>query len=305
MHKKIVMTHHVHKEVIQKYLKPRANIKIVNSNSQLIKEIKNADALICLLSDKIDEKILSKAENLKVVGNYAVGTNNIDLKYCKRRKIAVVNTPDVLTRATAELTIALLFSCARRLYEAEILCRKNQFTGWEPDLLLGLELKGRNAVLVGKGRIGSETAKLMRALGIHVEWITRKDNTASINKKLKRAKILSLHVPLNDQTHHWLNKKRLSLLPKDCIVLNTTRGPVVDETALIQSLKKKKIFAAGFDVYEKEPQIPASLRSLKNVCLLPHLGSATEKTRRDMAKLLVDGILSVLSGKHPRNEVRL
>jgi glyoxylate reductase len=302
---KIVMTHYIHKEMVQKYLKPHAFVEVVNSKSQLMKKIRNADGIVTLLSDRVDENLIANGKSLKVIGNYAAGINNIDLKACKRKKITVVNTPDVLTRATAELTIALLFSCARRLYEGEVLCRTNRFKGWQPDLLLGLELKGRRAVLVGKGRIGSETAKLMVALGIKVEWITRKDKEPQIRAKLRRAQILSLHVPLSAETHHWLNKARLGLLPKDCIVLNTTRGPVVDERALVQALQKNRIFAAGFDVYEKEPSIPYELRKLNNVCLLPHLGSATEKTRRDMAKILVDGILSVLSGKHPRNEVRL
>ncbi len=301
----IVMTHPIHREVIQKFLSPYAQIKVVKHSSEFKKYLKKADALISLLSDSIDSKVLSQGYRLKVIGNYAVGINNIDLKYCKKRKIRVVNTPRVLTRATAELALALLLACVRRLPEGESLCRLGKFKGWAPDLLLGLELKGRHAVLVGKGRIGTETGKLFRHLGMTVEWITRSDSENQIQTKLKRAQILSLHIPLTSETRHWLNRPRLGFLPRDAVVVNTTRGPVVDEMALIQALQKKKIFAAGLDVYENEPEIPISLRKLKNVVLAPHIGSATQEARHAMAKVLVDGVLSVLSGKRPWNEVSL
>jgi glyoxylate reductase len=225
------------------------------------------------------------------------------LKACGAFGVRVVNTPHVLSRSTAELSLALLLAAARRFPEGEKLCRQGEFKGWTPQMLLGLELKNRNAVLVGRGRIGKETAKLYRALGIRITWITRFDSTTRINQKLRKAQILSLHFPLTSKTHHWLDHKRLKLLPRDCIVINTSRGSTIDEKALIQALKTRKIFAAGLDVFEKEPEIPASLRKLPNVVLLPHIGSATLEARAAMARLVIKGVLGILGGKHPPNEV--
>lgn len=300
----IILTYPFHKEVIRSELAPRAKVKLAKNRAELKTLLRKADGLITLLSDPVDAVLLQNAPQLKVVGNYAVGVNNIDRKACHERGIRVVNTPGVLTRATAELTLALLLAAARRVPEGEALCRSGKFRGWAPDLLLGLELKGRQAVVAGRGRIGRETGRLFRALGLKVEWITRKDTERQIERKLSRARILSLHFPLTPDTHHWLDKKRIGLLPADAIVLNTTRGPVIDERALIQALKKRKIFAAGLDVYEYEPEIPSELRKLPNVALLPHLGSATAESRKAMASLVVSGVLGILDGKAPLNEVQ-
>jgi glyoxylate reductase len=166
-------------------------------------------------------------------------------------------------------------------------------------------LSRRQAVLVGRGRIGRETAKLFKAIGIKVEFITREDSDRSIAAKLRKAEILSLHFSLNAGTRHWLNSRRIALLPRSAIVLNTTRGPTIDERALIRALREKRIFAAGLDVYENEPKIPAALRRLSNVVLLPHIGSATHTAREGMARLAVSGLLGILGGKHPPNEVSL
>lgn len=300
---KVILTYPLNPDVIEKKLKPYASVILCRSRSQLKKEIMTADALICLLSDPIDSELLSKSKNLKVIGNYAVGYDNIDLKACKKKQIKVVNTPKVLTRSTAELTCSLLFACARRFYEAEKLCRSGKFKGWDPNLLQGLELKGRNAVIVGKGRIGQETGKLFRALGLKVHYLTRHSKSAEINRTLKKAQVLTFHVPYKESTHHWLTRTRIELLPKDCIVLNTSRGSVIDEKALIQSLKKNKIYAAGLDVFEKEPFIPAELRRLKNVVLLPHIGSSTIESRRQMAELVITGVLAILGGHSAWNQV--
>jgi glyoxylate reductase len=170
-------------------------------------------------------------------------------------------------------------------------------------MLLGLELKGRHAVLVGRGRIGSETALLFRGIGLQVEWITRQDSDRAIDRKLRSAQVLSLHFPLTKETHHWLSRRRIALLPQDAIVLNTTRGPTIDESALIAALRARKIFGAGLDVYEKEPFIPKALRMLPQVVLLPHLGSATHHARSEMARLAASGIALVLGGGRAPNEV--
>lgn len=300
----VVLTHPFIADIIDAELRPSVRIRIARDPQHLLELVRDADALITRFSDPVTEKLLAKAPNLKVIGNFAVGVDNIDFNACKKRGIRVCNTPDVLTRATAELTLALLLAAARRLPEGEALCRGNGFKGWAPDLLLGLELRGRTAVLVGRGRIGRETAKLFRGIGLKVEWITRGDTQARIRSQLKKAQILSLHTPLTPETHHWLNSRRLALLPSDAVVLNTTRGPVVDEIALIQALRERRIFAAGLDVYEREPHIPTALRNLPNVVLLPHLGSATIQARENMAHLAISGILGILNGKAPNNEVK-
>ena len=303
MKPKVVITYPFHSEQIQKKLAPLAHIVIAKTRAKLLSEIKNSDGLISLLTDSIDEKIISAGRNLKVIGNMAVGINNIDLKACEKRGISVVNTPDVLTRATAEMALTLLLAVSKRIPEGEALCRQGLFRGWAPDLLLGLELHGRNAVLVGEGRIGVATSRLFRNMGIRVEWITRDTGSSEIKDKLRRAQILSFHVPLTPKTHHWLNATKLKCLPQDCIVINTSRGPIIDEQALIVALRTKQIFGAGLDVFEFEPKIPSALRKLPNVVLAPHLGSATRETRSAMAELVIEGVLGVLSGKRPWNQV--
>ena len=299
----LVMTHPIDRSLFQTILDPWVRKIIVKNRSDLRRALKKADGLITLLSNPVDRELLSAAPHLKVVGNYAVGVNNIDLKTCAEFGIQVVNTPGVLTRSTAELAVALLFACARRLPEGEALSRSGRFKGWLPDLLLGMDLCGREATIVGRGKIGTETEVIFKALGLNVHVITRHTSKIDILHRLKRTQILSLHLPLTEQTRHWLNQARLAALPPDAIVINTSRGPVIDEKALIDTLRHRRIFAAGLDVYENEPSIPSTLRKLKNVVLLPHLGSATVKTRQAMARLLVQGVLAVLDGKAPANTV--
>lgn len=283
----------------------QAKVKRLTLKTASKKDLAQADALISLLTDQVDTKLLDKMPKLQVVANYAVGVNNIDLEACQKRHVRVANTPDVLTQATAELALTLLLAVARRVPEGETMCRKGKFNGWAPDLLLGQDIAGRKAVLVGRGRIGTCTGQLFEALGVSVTWITREDSDREIQNKLKGAQILSLHLPYSADNHHWLNRKRISLLPTDAIVINTARGALVDEKALIQALKARKIFGAGFDVFEHEPKIPAALKALPNAVLLPHVGSATLETRRKMAELVVDAVTGVLNGQTPRNLVRI
>jgi glyoxylate reductase len=171
-------------------------------------------------------------------------------------------------------------------------------------MLLGLELRGRRALIVGRGRIGGETARLFSAVGLEVESLGRDASAAQIKAALKRAQVLSLHLPYGPATHHWLSRERLALLPRDAIVLNTARGPIVDERALIAALQAQRIFAAGLDVFEREPEIPDALRALSNAVLLPHLGSATTTAREGMARSVISGVLAVLRGERPPNLVR-
>jgi glyoxylate reductase len=294
--------------VVQRELEGRARVLTARDRADFERKLARADGVITRFSDRLDEATLAKGPRLRAIGNFAVGFENIDLKACRKRGIRVANTPDVVTLPTAELALALLLAAARRIPEGVEHCRSGRFSakkggGWQPDLLLGLTLKGRRAVLVGRGRIGKETARLFRGIGLKVTWITREDSPTSIDRKLARAQILSLHVSLNQDTRHWLNARRLKLLPSDAIVINTTRGPVVDEKALIRALREKRIFAAGLDVFEREPEIPRALLELKNAVLLPHLGSATRATREGMARLAIRGMLALLNGQSPPNEV--
>jgi glyoxylate reductase len=298
------LTHPFLPALVRSELKAHARVRIANDAKQLKKLLLSADGLVTRVSDPVTHELLTKAPRLRALANFGVGVDNIDFAACRERGIRVANTPDVLTRATAELALALLLAAARRVPEGEALCRSGKFGGWEPEMLLGLELQNRTAMLVGPGRIGQETERLFRALGLRTEWITRQSSPQEIEEKLRRAQILSLHVPSTQATHHWLSKKRIALLPRDAIVLNTARGPVVDERALTQALKARKIFAAGLDVYEREPAIPRELRKLPNVVLLPHLGSATVQAREGMARLAFQGVLALLNGQSPPNEVK-
>jgi glyoxylate reductase len=301
----VVLAHPLFPEVVKRALKPHAQVTIARDRKSLLRCAKKADAIIPLVRIPIGDDVLSHAPRLKVVGNYGVGLDNIDLAACARRGIRVVNTPRVLTRATAELTLALLLAAARRVPEGERMCREGRFKAWEPDLLLGLQLAGRHAVLVGQGRIGKETGRLFRALGMKTSFITPQTSPVRVKGLLRSAQVLSLHLPRNEKTHHWLNRSRLALLPRDSIVLNTSRGPVIDERALISALGRRRIFAAGLDVYEREPRIPKALSRLSNVVLLPHVGSATREARIGMAELVIEGVLGVLRGQRPWNEVDL
>lgn len=300
----VVLTHPLFPDLVRKELHPHARVKVARSPADLRKILPQAEGLMTLLTDRVDAPLLARAPHLRAIANVAVGVNNLDLVACRKRGVRIVNTPGVLVRATAELTLALLLAAARRLPEGEAICRRDAFPGWGLDYLLGFELRGREAVIVGQGQIGRETARLFRAIGLKVTFITSRDSDAKIRTRLRRAQVLSFHCPLTPDTHHWLDARRLALLPRDAIVLNTARGPVVDEAALARALRTKRIFAAGLDVYEQEPRIPRALRMLPNVVLAPHLGSATQETRRAMVSLAIRGLVGLLRGQAPGNEVR-
>jgi glyoxylate reductase len=300
----VVLTDPFHPEVVQRDLKPHAQVLLASSRAGLLRLLPKADGLITRLSDKVDAALLARAPRLRVVGNFAVGFDNIDRAACHARSVRVVNTPGVLDRSTAELALALLLAAARRLPEGEALCRSGRFRGWAPRMLLGLELRGRRALIVGQGRIGGEVARLFAAVGLEVRSVGSRSTEAQIEAELSAAQVVSLHLPYSAATHHWLSKERLALLPPDAIVVNTARGPVVDEAALIAALRARRIFAAGLDVFEREPKVPLGLRRLRSAVLLPHLGSATTQAREAMAGAVISGVLAVLRGETPPNEVR-
>lgn len=279
------------------------------SRLQLINKCKHADAIISLLSDRFDREIIDQLSNCKIIANYAVGYNNIDIEYAKSKGIVVTNTPDVLTNATADVALTLMLMCSRRITEAVKLMQLRKFKGWEPELLLGIELNGKTLGIVGAGRIGQAAAFKAKAFGMKVIYFskTRKQKfereigakKTSLNMLLKKSDVVSIHLPLSEKTFHLFSKEKLDLLKPTSILINTSRGEVVDEQYLIKLLSTNKIFAAGFDVYENEPRINEKLFSLNNVVLLPHIGSGTIETRDKMAELAANNIIRVLKRKRP------
>jgi glyoxylate reductase len=273
----------------------------------LIKKVKDADGVISLLTDKFDKHIIDEMKRCKVIANYAVGYNNIDVKYAAEKNIIVTNTPDVLTDATADLAITLVLTCARRVHEGEKIMRSGKFKGWKPKMLLGIELKDKIFGIIGAGRIGSAAAIRAAAFGCRIVYFNDLKNEnleiktgakkVSLNYLLKNSDFISIHLPLTDKTFHLLDTEKLKLLKKKAILINTARGEIVDEKILIKLLKQKKIFAAGFDVYEGEPAVNPELFELENVVLLPHLGSATEDARNKMAELAAKNVIAILKGK--------
>lgn len=281
--------------------------------NQLLELIPEADALICLLSETIDREVISRAPKLKVISNYAVGYDNIDVAFATERKIYVTNTPDVLTEATADLAWALLLAAARRVVEGDEMVRQNRFTGWAPDLLLGLDVAYKTLGVVGLGRIGLAVARRAKGFGMRVLYWSknRKEQWEEqfgleyqpLDTLLQTADFVSLNVALTPETHHLIGEKEFSLMKNTAILVNTARGPVVDEAALAAALREKKIWAAGLDVYENEPEVHPDLLKLDNVILAPHVGSGTIDTRAKMAEMVVSNVLMALKGQRPTNAV--
>ena len=277
------------------------------SRKDLFKNIKDCDALISLLTDKIDKEVIDKMKNCKVIANYAVGFNNIDVEYAKNKGIVVTNTPEVLTDSTADLTMSLVLSCARNLSQAEQFVRAKKFKGWKPKLLLGVELKDKYFGILGAGRIGAAVVKRAYAFGCKILYFSDIKNTGiekmlgakrtSLNLLLKKSDIISIHLPLNKFTYNLLNGDNLTLLKKSAIVINTARGEIIDEMFLLSMLKQNKIASAGFDVYENEPKLREDFYKLNNVVLLPHIGSATVEARNNMSLLAAENIIAVLSAR--------
>ncbi len=283
------------------------------SKKELIRKGKDADAVISLLTDKITKDVIEEWKKCKIIANYAVGFNNIDVDYAKEKGIIVTNTPDILTDATADLAVSLVLACARKIIDGEKFMRAEKFKGWQPQLLLGMELKGKTVGIIGAGRIGQATAKRLKSFGTKIVYYSRNEKPefeietgavkSTLNSLLKNSDIISLHVPLTKQTNNLLSKTKLKLLKPNVIVINTARGEVIDEKYLIHLLKKKKIQSAGFDVYEGEPKVNPDLLKLDNVVLLPHLGSATIEARTEMANLCAENVIRVLQGKKPKTPI--
>ncbi|MCM8825450.1 MAG: D-glycerate dehydrogenase [Candidatus Omnitrophica bacterium] len=286
----------------------------VLSKKELISRVKGKDAVLCLLTDTIDDEVFQASfPKCRIFANYAVGYNNIDVEAATRRKIVITNTPGVLTDATADLAWALLFSVARRVVEADRFTRDGKFRGWLPDLFLGMEITGKTLGVVGAGRIGSNFARKAKCFSMRILYYDKKRNYqleqdtralfVDLETLLKESDFISLHVPLLPETRHLIGERELALMKKTAILINTSRGPVVDEKALANALKEKKIWGAGLDVYENEPVIEPELISLDNVVLLPHIASATFETRTKMGIMAAENILAFFRGEIPPNIV--
>jgi glyoxylate reductase len=273
------------------------------------------EAVLCLLTDTIDDVVFAAAPQAKIFANYAVGFNNIDLPAAAKRGIKIANTPGVLTNTVAEHTFALILAIAHRIAESDRFTRAGRYDGWAPMMLLGTDLKGKTLGLLGAGRIGSRVAHHARdGFDMQVIYYDVKRNEefeqesgarykATVEEVLAEADVVSIHVPLLDSTHHLMNAERFALMKPGAMLVNTSRGPVVDEAALVEALKMGKIRGAGLDVFEHEPALAPGLAELENVILTPHTASATEETRAAMAVLAAENIIAALEGREPPNAV--
>lgn len=268
--------------------------------AELLARIAEADALICLLTDEIDADVMAAAPRLKIIANVAVGYDNVDLGAARARNIVVTNTPDVLTEAVAEFTWALILGIARRLVEGDRVVRSGAWKGWALDFMLGMELRGKQLGIVGAGRIGRAVAARAPAFGMTVAF-AGKDMT--LDQLLVTSDVVSIHTPATPETHHLINRKTLARMKRSAVLVNTSRGSVVDEAALAWALGERLIAGAALDVYEREPAVDAGLLRRDDVLLAPHIGSATRETRTAMADLAVRNVLNVLAGESPLTPV--
>ena len=276
------------------------------SRRELLQRIAGKHAIVCLLTEGIDAEVLDAAgPQLKVVANVAVGYNNIDVAACRARGVVATNTPDVLTNACADFTWGLILAITRRLGEGERVIRAGKWGGWALDYMLGMELRGKQLGLVGVGRIGRAVAEKAPAFGMTVAYTDQRDagiagaTQMPLDRLLSTSDVVSLHVPMTPETRHLIDQKTLTRMKRTAYLINTSRGPVVDEAALAWALKERLIAGAALDVFEKEPEIHPGLLSLENVMLIPHLASATTETRTAMADLAVSNALAVLDGNPP------
>jgi glyoxylate reductase len=274
----------------------------------LVQRVADKDALICLMTDDINKTVIDAGAMLKVIANVAVGYNNIDVACARARGIVVTNTPDVLTESVADFTWAMILAVTRRLSEGDRLIRRGEWKGWALDFMLGTELKGKQLGLVGFGRIARAVAARAPAFGMRVVYSDVASaegpfERMSLDRLLNTSDVVSLHVPLTRDTEHLIDKRALARMKRSAYLVNTARGPVVEEAALAWALQQRLIAGAALDVYENEPAAHPALLQLENVLLVPHLASATTETRTAMANLAVDNVAAVLAGRPPLTPV--
>ncbi len=315
---KILITEPIPDDVID-YLKNFASVTVgdkgtYQSEEALIRDIPEYDGLLCMLSTPVTETVLKAGKNLKIVANFAVGYDNIDVDAAHKLGIKAANTPDVLTEACGDYAMGLLLALSRKFKDAEQYLRDGNFTGWEPLGFLGMELRDRTLGIIGMGRIGQAFAHRARAFGMKIIYHNRSRVNEQIEQELdaefisdhktlaQRADVLSLNCPLTEETHHLVDQELLEIMPKHALLINISRGAVIDEAALAQALHQNKIAGAALDVFEEEPKVHPNLLTAPNTLLLPHIASATHRTRKDIGMLAAEAITSVLEGK-PDHEI--
>jgi lactate dehydrogenase-like 2-hydroxyacid dehydrogenase len=272
------------------------------SPDDLVRLVRGKDAAIVQLVDRVTPAVLNAGDRLKVIATVAVGYDNIDVAAARERKILVTNTPDVLTEAVAEFTWGLILSAARRITEGDRVVRRGGWKGWSLDFMLGTELRGKQLGIIGPGRIGRAVAAKAPAFGMNVVFSGRGRQSAatvSLDELLVGSDIVSVHAPLSDETRHLIDRRALARMKRSAILVNTSRGALVDEEALAWALREGLIAGAALDVYQREPVVLEALLSMDNVVLAPHLGSATRETRTAMASLAVSNVIAVLNGDGP------
>lgn len=285
----------------------------VLNRKELLANVRGRDGVLCLLTDTIDDEVFRAAEGARIFANYAVGFNNIDVDAATRRGVMITNTPGVLTDATSDMAWALLFATARRVVEADTFTRAGKFKGWGPMMFLGGDITGRTLGIVGAGRIG--TAMVMKSSGFRMKVLyTDKVRNETLEKELDAQKVsleelmresdfISIHVLLSPETTHLIGERELRLMKPTAYLINTSRGPIVDEKALVQVLKERRIAGAGLDVYENEPELMPGLAEQDNAVIVPHIASATIWTRTKMALMAAENLLAGLAGETPPNLV--
>lgn len=281
----------------------------VLSKDELLDGVRTADGLLCLLTDDITAEVMDINPNLKIISNYAVGYNNIDVEAATKRGIQVTNTPGVLTDTTADLAWALIMAVGRRVVEGDVFTREGRFEGWDPMLLLGTDITGKTLGIIGMGRIGQAVAR--RAMGFDMRILYHdmapvpvaeeeyQAEFVALDELLRQSDFVTIHAPLTDETRHMIGRRELSVMKKMAYLVNTARGPLVDEEALVEALRDGIIAGAGLDVYENEPRLASGLAELPNTVILPHLGSATLETRTKMATMAAANLVAALEGKRP------
>lgn len=284
------------------------------THAELVRMIRGRHAILANIADRIDAEVCAAADECKIIANYGVGFDNIDLEAAKRAGIAVTNTPGVLTETTADLTWSLILAVARRLIEGDNLVRSGKWQGWEPMQLHGWDVHHATLGIVGAGRIGRAVGKRATGFEMNVLYVDQADcdklnalgaKRCELDECLRRADFVSLHVSYTPANRHLIGREQLALMKPSACLINTARGPVVDEQALVEALRENRLAGAGFDVYEHEPRLTEGLAELKNVVLLPHLGSASQATRRQMALMAATNVIEVLQGNRPPNPVQL
>ena len=278
------------------------------TRTEFLEAVKGRDGLLCLLTETVDDEVLDAAAGVKGVANYAVGFNNIDVDACTRRGIPVSNTPDVLTDTTADLAWALMFSVARRIVEGDRYVRDGKFKGWGPLMLLGDDLTGKTLGIVGGGRIGMATAARAVGFSMPVLYTSRNRHEdieaigaqyRSLDDLLQASDFVSIHVPLMPETTHLIGPRELNLMKSTAYLINTARGPIVDEKALVSALRNGIIAGAGLDVFEREPELEPGLADLDNAVIVPHIGSGTVATRIKMGNKAAINLIAMVKGEEP------